>query len=181
MRGAISLAAALAVSTEVDGAAEILLVTFGVIAVTLLGQGLTLPLVLRALRLPGESRWSPDEALARLETAQAALDRLEELEDAGADGGCRSSGCATSIAPASSSAWRRWTAPATATRPCPTLRRYGDLRRELIAVERRDAARPARAGPGADRGAAPGGARPRPRRGSAAGVTAGRGSAVIAE
>jgi monovalent cation/hydrogen antiporter len=84
MRGAISLAAALAVSTEVEERPEILLITFGVILVTLLGQGLTLPLVLRALDLPGESRWSPDEARARLETAQAALDRLDELEGEGA-------------------------------------------------------------------------------------------------
>ena len=34
----------------------------------------------------GEERWSPDEATARLETAQSALDRLEELEDEGARG-----------------------------------------------------------------------------------------------
>ena len=84
MRGAISLAAALAVRPTVDERPQILLITFGVIAVTLLGQGLTLPLVLRLLRLPGENRWSPDEAVVRLATAQAALDRLEELEGAGA-------------------------------------------------------------------------------------------------
>ena len=86
MRGAISLAAALAVSTQIEERPEILLITFGVIAVTLLGQGLTLPLVLRALKLPGENRWSPDEARVRLDTAQAALDRLDELEDGGRPG-----------------------------------------------------------------------------------------------
>ena len=84
MRGAISLAAALAVPTSVPERPEILLLTFGVIAVTLLGQGLTLGPLLKKLRLPGPNRWSPDEAQVRLESAQAALDRLEELEDEGA-------------------------------------------------------------------------------------------------
>ena len=84
MRGAISLAAALAVPTSVDERSEILLLTFGVILVTLLGQGLTLPLLLHKLDLPTISRWSPDEAMVRLEAAQAALDRLDELEEEGA-------------------------------------------------------------------------------------------------
>jgi monovalent cation/hydrogen antiporter len=84
MRGAISLAAALAVPTQVEERPEILLLTFGVILVTLLGQGLTLPPLLRMLDLPSTSRWSPDEAMVRLEAAQAALDRLDELEEEGA-------------------------------------------------------------------------------------------------
>jgi len=84
MRGAISLAAALTVPATVDERPEILLLTFGAIAVTLLGQGLTLPPLLRALRLPGANEWSPDEAQVRLESAQAALDRLDELEEEGA-------------------------------------------------------------------------------------------------
>jgi Na+/H+ antiporter len=84
MRGAISLAAALAVPTTVPERPEILLITFGVIGVTLVGQGLTLGPLLQRLRLPGPNRWSPDEAQVRLETAQAALDRLDELEDEGA-------------------------------------------------------------------------------------------------
>ena len=84
MRGAISLAAALAVPTAVEDRPEILLLTFGVILITLLGQGLTLAPLLRALKLPRENRWTPDEALARLEAAQAALDRLDELEEEGA-------------------------------------------------------------------------------------------------
>ncbi len=86
MRGAISLAAALSIPLGVQERPEILLITFGVIFVTLLGQGLTLAPLLRKLDLPGEERWSPDEATARLETAQAALDRLEELEEEGAGG-----------------------------------------------------------------------------------------------
>jgi CPA1 family monovalent cation:H+ antiporter len=79
MRGAISLAAALALPEAIDGRSGLIFVTVGVIAVTLVGQGLTLPLLLRLLRLQGEREWSPDEAIARLEAAQAALDRLDEL------------------------------------------------------------------------------------------------------
>jgi Na+/H+ antiporter len=119
MRGAISLAAALAVPTEVDERSEIILITFGVIFVTLLGQGLTLPLVLRALRLPGENRWSPDEARARLESAQAALDRLDELERA------RFALCVAALDGGDGDG------------SLPTLRSYGDMRRDLIRVERR--------------------------------------------
>jgi Na+/H+ antiporter len=86
MRGAISLAAALALPTTLDSGAAfgerdlLIFITVGVIAVTLVGQGLTLPALMRALGLGGERRWSVDEAVARLEAAQAALDRLEELE-----------------------------------------------------------------------------------------------------
>jgi Na+/H+ antiporter len=86
MRGAISLAAALSIPLDVAERPEILLLTFGVILVTLLGQGLTLAPLLRKLDLRQSDRWSPDEATARLETAQAALDRLEELEEVGARG-----------------------------------------------------------------------------------------------
>jgi CPA1 family monovalent cation:H+ antiporter len=80
MRGAISLAAALALPASLGERDALIFVTVGVIAVTLVGQGLTLPLLLRKLGLDGEREWSPDEAIARLEAAQAALDRLDELE-----------------------------------------------------------------------------------------------------
>ena len=124
MRGAISLAAALAVPASVAARPEILLLTFGVIVVTLVGQGLTLPLLLRALRLPGENPWSPDEAIARLETAQAALDRLDELEDEGGGGGASCGACASSTARASRSASPCSAGPpATATGPSAPLRR----------------------------------------------------------
>jgi Na+/H+ antiporter len=85
MRGAVSLAAALGVSGSVAGRPEILFLTVAVIVVTLVGQGLTLPGLLRVLRVQGERPWSPDEATARLEAAQAALDRLDELQEEGAD------------------------------------------------------------------------------------------------
>lgn len=81
MRGAISLAAALSIATDIPGRDEVIFLTFVVILITLVGQGLTLPAVVRALRLPSERVWSPEEAIARLEAAQTALDRLDELED----------------------------------------------------------------------------------------------------
>ena len=56
MRGVVSLAAALALpislpSSTLPARDAIIVITFTVILVTLVGQGLTLPLVIRALRL----------------------------------------------------------------------------------------------------------------------------------
>jgi monovalent cation/hydrogen antiporter len=80
MRGAISLAAALSIATDIPGRSEVIFLTFVVILVTLVGQGLTLPALIKALKLPSDREWSPEEAIARLEAAQTALDRLDELE-----------------------------------------------------------------------------------------------------
>ena len=86
MRGAVSLAAALALPFALDSGAPfdsrdlIIYLTVAVIFVTLVGQGLTLPWVVRRLGLSAHDVWSPDEAVARLAAAQAALDRLEEIE-----------------------------------------------------------------------------------------------------
>ncbi len=84
MRGAISLAAALSVPLVVPERPEILFLTVVVILITLVGQGLTLPAVVKLLGVRDERRWTPEEAIARLEAAQSALDRLDELEDEGA-------------------------------------------------------------------------------------------------
>ncbi|MEA2124299.1 MAG: monovalent cation/hydrogen antiporter [Solirubrobacteraceae bacterium] len=80
MRGAISLAAALSIPLDVQGRDQIIVLTVFVIAVTLVGQGMTLGPLVRALGLRDTRVWSPEEALARLEAAQSALDRLDELE-----------------------------------------------------------------------------------------------------
>jgi monovalent cation/hydrogen antiporter len=80
MRGAVSLAAALAVPLSVPARPQIIFLTFGLILVTLVGQGLSLPFVIRKLRLEEPRRWSDEEAVARMEAAQAALDRLDEIE-----------------------------------------------------------------------------------------------------
>jgi CPA1 family monovalent cation:H+ antiporter len=86
MRGAVSLAAALSLPFTLDSGAPfgsrdlIIYLTVAVIFVTLVGQGLTLPAVVRWLGLGAHEAWAPDEAVARLAAAQAALDRLEEIE-----------------------------------------------------------------------------------------------------
>jgi Na+/H+ antiporter len=86
MRGAVSLAAALALPLTLDSGAPfesrdlIIYLTVAVILVTLVGQGMTLPFVARRLGLGKHEAWAPDEAVARLAAAQAALDRLEEIE-----------------------------------------------------------------------------------------------------
>ena len=85
MRGALSLAAALALPLETDSGASfpgrdlILFLTFSVILVTLVGQGLTLPLVIRLLGLEDDGIDDREDANARVRAAEAALVRLEEL------------------------------------------------------------------------------------------------------
>lgn len=85
MRGAVSLAAALALPLRTDdgtafpGRDLILFLTFSVILVTLVGQGLTLPLVIRWLRLEDDGVDDREDAKARIRAAEAALARLEEL------------------------------------------------------------------------------------------------------
>ena len=83
MRGAVSLAAALAVSLDVGHRPQIIFLTFVLILITLVGQGLSLPFVIHKLRLEAPRRWSDEEAVARMEAAQAALDRIEEIEEEG--------------------------------------------------------------------------------------------------
>src|SRR3954462_2225207 len=87
MRGAVSLAAALAIPLTTDAGeafpdrALIVFLAFSVIFATLVLQGLSLPLVIRALRLEDESEIEAEqEAKARIRAAEAALARLEELE-----------------------------------------------------------------------------------------------------
>src|SRR5262249_28595693 len=87
MRGAVSLAAALALPFETDagtplpGRDLILFLTFAVILFTLVGQGLTLPLLVRRLRIPREEDVEEREEIrARLLVAGAALERLDALE-----------------------------------------------------------------------------------------------------
>jgi CPA1 family monovalent cation:H+ antiporter len=83
MRGAVSLAAALAVPLEVQERPEIVFLTFALILLTLVGQGLTLPLLLRTLRIREARPWTEEEAAARMEAAQAALDRIDDIEEEG--------------------------------------------------------------------------------------------------
>jgi Na+/H+ antiporter len=86
MRGAVSLAAALALPLEGTPGQPfperdlIIFLTFAVIFATLILQGLTLPTLIRRLALQGDGGVEEQEELsARLGATQAALSRLEEL------------------------------------------------------------------------------------------------------
>ena len=85
MRGIVSLAAALALPlTTADGTPfpfreEIILITFMVILVTLVLQGLSLPLLIRALDLGEDRSLEEEERQARERATSAALVRLEEV------------------------------------------------------------------------------------------------------
>jgi CPA1 family monovalent cation:H+ antiporter len=83
-RGAVSLAAALAVpTTTADGAPLegrdlVLLVTFGVIVVLLVVQGLTLPAVIRFSRLQQDPAEEEERLLAEREMTRAGAEALEQ-------------------------------------------------------------------------------------------------------
>ena len=85
LRGVVSLAAALALPVSAAGVPFpgrnlIIFLTFCVIFATLVLQGLTTPLVIRGLRLTESSNLSDrEEAQARIQVAEAAKARLDEL------------------------------------------------------------------------------------------------------
>jgi CPA1 family monovalent cation:H+ antiporter len=86
MRGAVSLAAALALPLLTDADANfphremIVFLTFSVILATLLLQGLTLPPLIQLLGIDDtDDTLQREEDKARKRAAQAALERLEEL------------------------------------------------------------------------------------------------------
>ncbi len=90
IRGTVSLAAALAIPLTTENGAffpardRILFLTFSVILVTLVGQGLMLPAVMRALGLANAGRRERhadrvEESTARRQAIEAAIERLNEL------------------------------------------------------------------------------------------------------
>lgn len=85
MRGVVSLAAALALPlTLPDGAPfpareALLIVTLTVIVFTLLGQGLTLPWLIRRLHLGTDPELRAEEAHARQQLLEAATRRIDQL------------------------------------------------------------------------------------------------------
>jgi Na+/H+ antiporter len=81
IRGAVSLAAALALPAGLADRDLIIFLTFAVILVTLVGQGLTLPVLIRWLHLPDDGGAEREDAKARIHAAEAALARLDELAE----------------------------------------------------------------------------------------------------
>jgi Na+/H+ antiporter len=86
MRGIVSLAAALSIPNEVMAGAPfpardlILFITFAVILVTLLGQGLTLPWFVRTFKVVEGDESDTSGAAARVRISEAAMARITELE-----------------------------------------------------------------------------------------------------
>ena len=87
MRGAVSLAAALALPLTTDAGAQfpnrelIVFLTFSVILGTLVVQGLTLPALIRLLDVEDDRLEEIEDTKARIHAAEAALARLDELVD----------------------------------------------------------------------------------------------------
>lgn len=84
MRGVISLATVLALPDLADGGPFpdrdlLLLLTVGVISVTLVGQGLSLAPLIRVLGVTSDDDREREEALARRVAAEAALEHLDSM------------------------------------------------------------------------------------------------------
>lgn len=81
MRGVVSLAAALAYLPQLPQGDLLTFLTFVVVVTTLVGQGLTLPWLIRRLALPGPSATEDalQEATVQQEAVRAATRRLDEL------------------------------------------------------------------------------------------------------
>jgi CPA1 family monovalent cation:H+ antiporter len=139
MRGAVSLAAALAVPLSVNARPQIIFLSFALILITLVGQGLSLPFIVRALGLEEPRRWSDEEAVARMEAAQSALDRLDDMEEDER----ASETQLKRLRDLYRARFRQCQAvlggedPETAARE-QRIVDYGELRRELIGVEREE-------------------------------------------
>jgi monovalent cation/hydrogen antiporter len=87
MRGVVSLAAALALplataaGAPFPGRNEIIFLAFSVILVTLVFQGLTLPVLIRALGIEDDGELHREERIARTKANEAALAYVETLAD----------------------------------------------------------------------------------------------------
>jgi Na+/H+ antiporter len=85
MRGAVSLAVALALPFTIEGGGSfpkrnlIIFLTFAVIFFTLVGQGLTLPALIHRLGLSDGGAEAEEETRARLVATKAALAQIDDL------------------------------------------------------------------------------------------------------
>ena len=142
MRGAVSLAAALALPLTTSTGQPfphrhlIIFMTFAVILATLVGQGLSLPWLIRRLGLHRDDSETQEELRGRLRATDAALARLEELasEDWTRDDTVeRMRGCTSSATGAS----RPRRLPGRRRRPGP-LAGPSQLVHELLEAQRRE-------------------------------------------
>jgi monovalent cation/hydrogen antiporter len=89
MRGAVALAAALAIPTTIDGGGAfperdlVIFLTYSVILATLVLQGLTLGPLVQMLRLRSDGLDEQEEVLARIKMAEAGIARIDALAEEG--------------------------------------------------------------------------------------------------
>lgn len=87
LRGVVSLASALALPIVTDSGADfpyrndVIFITFGVIVVTLFGQGAMIPLLLRRLGVTSDGSLEREERKAHAIAAKAALGYLDQVRD----------------------------------------------------------------------------------------------------
>jgi monovalent cation/hydrogen antiporter len=81
MRGAVSLAAALAIPADVPARDLIVFLCFTTIVWTVCLEGLSLPLLIRVLGVSDDGTAEREEVKARLKAAKAALRRIDELAE----------------------------------------------------------------------------------------------------
>src|SRR5262245_38678343 len=85
MRGVVSLAAALALPVALPTGEPfpqrdlVILLTFGIVFVTLVGQGLTLPALIRVLRLKTDTSAETESQLAREAMRRAAIQAVNKI------------------------------------------------------------------------------------------------------
>ncbi|WP_436946149.1 cation:proton antiporter [Streptomyces sp. SudanB25_2051] len=132
MRGVICLVMALALPADFPYRPIVLVCTFAVILITLVGQGLTLPWLIHHTPVERDTLSAREQEELRERTQRAAEARLGELEASGR------------VSPATAAALRtahRATAP-----PDPGDEALARLRLDLIAAERQEAIRLRREG-----------------------------------
>jgi monovalent cation/hydrogen antiporter len=145
MRGVVSLAAAFALPLTVRSGAPfpqrdlLLFLTFVVIGETLILHGLTMPALIRRLRVAGPDPTTDalQEASAQHEAARAALERLDAL----LQDGPVPPGVAEQLRERAENrtltAWERLGSPTTGSEGVPTpSAAYRHLRREMLTAER---------------------------------------------
>jgi Na+/H+ antiporter len=85
MRGVVTLAAALALPTALPSGESfpqrdlVILLAFGIVAVTLVGQGLTLPALIKAMRLEKDTSADTESELAQEAMRRAAIQAVNRL------------------------------------------------------------------------------------------------------
>ncbi|MBD2254194.1 cation:proton antiporter [Nostoc parmelioides] len=81
IKGSLSMALALSLPTTLPGRESLITIVFGCVLVSLVGQGLSLPLLVKRLKLSqfSQSQQQVEELQAQLITAKAAQDELDTL------------------------------------------------------------------------------------------------------